>query len=113
VSGARLSSRTDGNLGRTLSYWPNSKGLWIDRDPALAEPPLPLRGAAAHCDHRVDEDHFEQPGNLFRKRSPAQKRALFENTARAFGDAREEVSSSTSMTARGPLSTMERESRKR
>jgi catalase len=40
--------RTDGNLGRTPSYWPNSKGLWIDRDPALAEPPLPLRGAVAH-----------------------------------------------------------------
>jgi catalase len=83
--------RTDGNLGRTPSYWPNSKGVWIDRDPVLAEPPLSLHGAAAHWDHRVDEDHFEQPGNLFRKMSPAQKRVLFENTARAFGDAREEV----------------------
>jgi catalase len=36
-------------------------------------------------DHRVDDDHWEQPGNLFRKMTLAQKQALFENTARAMG----------------------------
>jgi Catalase len=55
--------RTDGNLGATPSYWPNSKGAWIDHREALMEPPLHLEGDAAHWDHRVDEDHFEQPGN--------------------------------------------------
>jgi catalase len=28
--------RTDGNLGATPSYWPNSKEAWIDHDPRLA-----------------------------------------------------------------------------
>jgi len=83
--------RTDGNLGATPNYWPNSKGVWIDHDPRLAEPPLEWSGAAAHWDHRADEDHYEQPGNLFRKMTPAQQRVLFENTARAMGDARLEV----------------------
>ncbi len=83
--------RTDGNLGGTPSYWPNSKGEWMGDDPALAEPPLALEGAAAHWDHRVDEDHYEQPGNLFRLMSPEQQQLLFDNTARAMGDARDEV----------------------
>jgi catalase len=83
--------RTDDNLGGTTSYWPNSKDTWMDHDPALMEPPLPLDGDAAHYDHRVDDDHYEQPGNLFRLMSPALQQLLFENTARAMGDAREEV----------------------
>jgi catalase len=73
--------RTDGNLGRTPSYFPNSLGEWADR-PALNEPPLQIDGAAAHWDHRLDEDHYRQPGDLFRKMNSAQKRTLFENTAR-------------------------------
>ncbi|SNT08312.1 catalase [Pseudomonas segetis] len=78
--------RTDGNVGSTLAYYPNSFGEWDDsRD--LAEPQLPLDGAAGNWDHRVDEDHFEQPGALFRLMSPAQQQALFDNTARAMGDA--------------------------
>jgi catalase len=83
--------RTDGNLGATPTYWPNSKGAWMDRNPALIEPPLPIEGDATWWDHRVDDDHYEQPGNLFRKMSPDQQRLLFENTARAMGDARLEV----------------------
>src|SRR5438046_8981587 len=83
--------RTDGNLGATPTYWPNSKGAWIDRNPALIEPPLPIEGDATYWDHRVDDDHYEQPGNLFRKMSPEQQLLLFVNTARAMGDARIEV----------------------
>lgn len=83
--------RTDDNAGRTPSYYPNSKGAWIDRDPALAEPPLAIEGDAANWDHRVDDDHYEQPGNLFRMMSPTQQAILFENTASAMGDARLEV----------------------
>ena len=80
--------RTDGNLGATPSYWPNSKGAWMDRNEALIEPPLPIEGDATYWNHLVDDDHYEQPGNLFRKMSPAQQKVLFENTARAMGDAR-------------------------
>ena len=83
--------RTDGNLGATPNYWPNSKGAWIDHDLSLMEPPLAIDGAAAHWDHRADEDHFEQPGILFRKMTPVQQQLLFENTARAMGGARLEV----------------------
>ncbi|MET0239468.1 MAG: catalase [Sphingobium sp.] len=78
--------RTDGNLGATLSYYPNSQGVWEDQ-PHLHEPALPLNGPAAHWDHRVDDDHWEQPGNLFRLMNPAQQQLLFENTARQIGGA--------------------------
>src|SRR6266850_2400230 len=82
--------RTDGNLGATPSYWPNSKGLW-DNQPDFAEPPMSIEGDAAHWDHRVDDDHWEQPGNLFRKMTAQQQRLLFENTARAMGDAKLQI----------------------
>ncbi|WP_348628219.1 catalase [Rhizobium sp. WW_1] len=82
--------RTDGNLGGTPTYWPNSRGEWTDQ-PHLNEPPLEITGAAAHWDHRVDDDYYQQPGDLFRKMTPAQRQALFDNTARAMGDARAEV----------------------
>src|SRR6478736_6086562 len=83
--------RTDGNLGATPTYWPNSKGAWMDRNEALIEPPLPIEGDATYWDHRVDDDHYEQPGILFRKMTAQQQQLLFENTARAMGDARIEV----------------------
>ena len=82
--------RVDGNLGGTVSYNPNSAGVWDDQ-PDFDEPPLPLEGAADRYDHRLEDDHWEQPGNLFRLMSPAQQQVLFENTARAMGDAREEI----------------------
>jgi catalase len=83
--------RTDGNLGATPTYWPNSRGAWMDRNPELMEPPLSLEGDATWWDHRVDDDHYEQPGILFRKMSREQQRLLFENTARAMAGARLEV----------------------
>src|SRR3546814_959480 len=79
--------RTEGNLGAKPTYWTNSKGSWMDRNEALIEPPLEVEGDATWWDHRVDDDHYEQPGNLFRKMSPEQQQALFDNTARALGDA--------------------------
>jgi catalase len=78
--------RTDGNLGGTPTYFPNSRGEWIDQ-PLLNEPPLELEGAAAHWDHRVDDDHYQQPGNLFRKMTAAQQQMLFDNTVRQIGGA--------------------------
>jgi catalase len=79
--------RTDGNLGRTTTFNPNSEGLW-DNQPDFAELPLPIEGDADHYDHRLVEDHWEQPGNLFKAMTPPQRQALFENTARAMGDSR-------------------------
>jgi catalase len=82
--------RTDGNLGATTTYWPNSLNEWTDQ-PQLNEPPLDITGAAAHWDHRVDDDHWQQPGDLFRKMNPTQKQILFENTARQVGQAAKHI----------------------
>jgi catalase len=82
--------RTDGNLGGTPTYWPNSRGEWTDQ-PVLNEPPLEIAGAADHWDHRVDDDHYQQPGNLFRKMNAAQRQVLFDNTARQVGGAAKHI----------------------
>ena len=78
--------RVDGNFGGTLGYEPNDQDEWAEQ-PDFREPPLAINGAAAHWDHRVDEDYFSQPGALFRSMTTAQKQALFENTARSVGGA--------------------------
>jgi catalase len=81
--------RADGNLGGTMHYHPSTEGLWSNR-PDYAEPPLELDGDAA--DHYTfDDDHYEQPGILFRMMTPAQQQVLFDNTARAMGDAPEAI----------------------
>src|SRR5580698_6461282 len=82
--------RTDGNLGGTPTYFPNSRGEWTDQ-PQLNEPPHELTGAAAHWDHRVDDDHWQQPGDLFRKMNATQKQVLFDNTARQVGQAAKHI----------------------
>ncbi len=82
--------RTDGNQGSTLHYEPNSYGEWAEQ-PEYREPPLPIDGAADRWDHRVDEDYYSQPGALFRLMSPEQQQVLFDNTARAMGDAPEAI----------------------
>jgi catalase len=85
------SMRVDGNHGSTLGYEPNSYGEWQEQ-PDFAEPPLELSGAAAHWNHREDDDdYYSQPGNLFRMMNKAQQEALFGNTARAMGDAPREI----------------------
>jgi catalase len=80
--------RTDGNHGGTLGYEPNSYGEWVQQ-PGYAEPPLALEGATGNWPQ--DDDHYTQPGKLFRLMTPAQQKALFENTARAMGDAPKEI----------------------
>ena len=82
--------RVDGNSGSTLGYEPNSYGEWAQQA-EFAEPPLSLEGAADHWNHRQDDDYYSQPGILFRLMSPEQKKTLFENTARAMGDAPKEI----------------------
>jgi len=82
--------RVDGNKGATIGYEPNNKGEW-QQQPDFSEPPLAIEGAADHWNHRVDEDYYSQPGNLFRLMTPLQQQILFENTARSVGGATEEV----------------------
>jgi len=78
--------RVDGNGEGKPTYFPNNLTDWHDQ-PELAEPPLAVDGAAAHWDHRLDEDYYEQPGNLFRLMTLERKQLLFDNTARQIKDA--------------------------
>nr|HQH52582.1 catalase-related domain-containing protein [Candidatus Hydrogenedentota bacterium] len=75
----------------TLGYEPNSYGEWQEQ-PEFAEPPLAIEGAADHWDFREDDDdYYSQPRALFRLMSPEERQRLFENTARAMGDAPREI----------------------
>jgi len=83
--------RVDDNYGGTIGYEPNSYGEWQEQN-GFSEPPLGLEGAAEHWNHREDnDDYYSQPGNLFRLMNPDQQKTLFENTARAMGDAPKEI----------------------
>lgn len=85
------SMRVDGNYGRHTNYEPNSCDAWKEQLD-YSEPPLKINGDAAHWDYACDDaDYFEQPGKLFRVMNDEQKQALFENTARALGDAPHEI----------------------
>jgi len=82
--------RTDGNFGSTLGYEPNSYGEWQEQA-EFKEPPLEIDGAADHWNHREDDDYYSQAGDLFRMMNRSQQQVLFENTARAMGDAPKEI----------------------
>jgi len=82
--------RVDDNYGATLGYEPNSYGEWQEQ-PEFKEPPLEINGAADHWNHREDDDYYTQPGDLFRMMNKNQQQVLFENTARAMGDAPKEI----------------------
>lgn len=82
--------RTDGNFGSTIAYEPNTAGEWQEQK-EYAEPSLALSGDAGHWDHRVDDDYFSQPGDLFRLMSKEQQQVLFENTASSVGGASVDV----------------------
>jgi catalase len=83
--------RTDGNKGGTLGYEPNSYGEW-EEQPTYKEPPLSLSGAATQWNAREDDsDYYTQPGMLFHLMDEKQQQVLFENTARAMGDAPEKI----------------------
>lgn len=78
--------RVDGNYGATKHYEPNSFNEWQEQ-PEYKEPPLALHGDATAWDHRVDDDYYSQPGNLFRLMTNDKKELLFKNTAAQVGGA--------------------------
>ena len=79
--------RVDGNYGSLPHYEPNSFGQWQEQ-PEYREPPLKINGDADYWNFRDDDaDYFSQPGALFRSMTPEQQQRLFDNTARALGDA--------------------------
>ncbi len=74
--------RTDGNMGSTVHYEPNSYGEWQEQ-PKYKDPALDIFGSADQWNFREDDDnYFEQPGKLFNLMSKEQQQVLFENTGR-------------------------------
>lgn len=83
--------RVNNNAGSTIGYEPNSYGAWQEQ-PEFADPQLKIYGHADRWNFREDDkNYYTQPGLLFRLMTPAQQKVLFENTARAMGDAPEEI----------------------
>jgi len=79
------------NGGGSVSYSPNSYGVWQDSK-EHQEPALDLFGNANHWNFREDDDnYYEQPGKLFRLMKPDEQQRLFENTARAMQGTTKEV----------------------
>lgn len=79
--------RMDGNYGSLPHYQPNSFGQWLEQ-PEYREPPMKIDGNADFWNFREDDDdYFSQPRALFNLMSAEQKQVLFDNTARAMGDA--------------------------
>ena len=61
------------------------------QDPAFAEPPLMISGAAGRYDHRQGNDDFCQPRALFRIFDSGQKQRLFSNLAAAMKGVPEQI----------------------
>ena len=79
--------RVDGNYGRLPHYEPNSFNQWQEQ-PQFREPPLKITGDADWWNFRDDDaNYYKQPGDLFRLMTPEKQQLLFDNTARAMGDA--------------------------
>ena len=79
--------RVDDNYGGRPHYEPNSFGEWQEQS-SYQEPPLKISGNGDYWNfHDDDANYFEQPGALFKLMTPSQQKVLFENTARAMGDA--------------------------
>jgi catalase len=74
--------RFDGNQGGSPNYEPNSFG-GPTQDPSLREPPLRVSGDADRYDHRVGNEDYSQPGNLFRLMNTQEKTRLIGNIVRA------------------------------
>ena len=81
--------RMDGNYGGLPHYTPNSFHQW-ESQPEYAEPPLKISGDGDFWHFREDDDdYYTQPRKLFQLMKPEQQQVLFDNTARAMGDAPE------------------------
>ncbi|AWU96171.1 catalase [Azospirillum ramasamyi] len=78
--------RVDGNGGGRPNYEPNSFGGPTQTGVA-SEPPLRIRGDAAHYDHREGNDDYAQAGALFRLIGAEAQDRLMDNIAGSLGKA--------------------------
>jgi catalase len=74
--------RFNAPVGTDAYYEPNSFN-GPKEDPSAKEPPLAIHGDAKRYNHRIGNDDYTQPGNLFRMFDEGQRRRLFHNIAAA------------------------------
>jgi catalase len=70
--------RFDSNSGPAVNYEPNSFG-GPRQDSTYRERPRTITGAVDRHNHRLDEDYYTQPGNLFRLMTPDARERLIGN----------------------------------
>src|SRR5260370_4725090 len=70
--------RFDGNHGAEPNYEPNSFNGPVE-DPAYRERPRTISGSVDRHNHRLDNDYYTQPGNLFRLMTAGQRERLIGN----------------------------------
>jgi len=63
-------------------YEPNSFNGPVEA-PEFREPPLRISGDADRYNHRIGNDDYKQPGDLFRLQTPEQRTRLMDNIAEA------------------------------
>jgi catalase len=70
--------RFDGNFGSSPNYEPNSFQGPVE-DAGYRERPRSIQGSVDRHNHRLDEDYYTQPGNLFRLMKPEERERLIGN----------------------------------
>ena len=70
--------RFEGNSGSAPNYEPSSFNGPAE-DPAYRERPRTISGAVDRHNHRLDEDYYTQPGDLFRLITPDARERLIDN----------------------------------
>jgi catalase len=78
--------RFDGNFGSAPNYEPNSFG-GPKENPDYRERPRTIAGAVDRHNHRLDDDYYSQPGNLFRLMKPEEKQRLISNIVGSLSNA--------------------------
>jgi len=78
--------RFDGNFGSAPNYEPNSFG-GPKENPEYRERPRSIAGSVDRHNHRLDNDYYSQPGNLFRLMKPEEKKRLISNIVGSLSNA--------------------------
>jgi catalase len=73
----------DNNTANPDAYYEPNRFNGPKEDPSVAEPPLKISGDADRYNHRIGNDDYTQPGNLFRLFTADEKQRLFSNIATA------------------------------
>jgi catalase len=70
--------RFDGNSGSAPNYEPNSFNGPVENS-SYRERPRAISGSVDRHDHRLDDDYYTQPGNLFRLMNADERERLIGN----------------------------------